>query len=405
MADPDDKSADPDSDSADNDFAAMFAETAQAKTKSAGKRPRVGDQIKGKVISVGKDTVFVDVGGKAEGALERSQVTDKDGKLMVNPGDLVEARVVGDQGGSLQLRIRVGRGPEAKAELTQAMDLGIPVEGTVTEVVKGGVSVDVAGVRGFVPASQMDARFVEDLSTYVGQRLTFKITRYEASPRGGNLVLSRRVLVEEENQKLATETRKKLVPGAVLRGKVVGFKPFGAFVDIGGIEGMLHVSELGYARVEKPEDILTMGQEVDVAVLEIKPGEKGDRISLSLKALADDPFRAATTNLHEGSRVKGTITRLQPFGAFIEIMPGVEGLVHISELGAGKRINHPKEAVEVGQTVEATVLAVDHERRRLSLSLGAGNDGASPEDMAAAKPNPQAKLGTFGDLLAKFKKK
>lgn len=389
----------------DDDFATMFAETDQAKTKSAGKRPRVGDQIKGKVISVGKDTVFVDVGGKAEGALERSQVTDKDGKLLVNPGDLVEARVVGDQGGSLQLRIRVGRGPEAKAELTQAMDLGIPVEGTVTEVVKGGVSVDVAGVRGFVPASQMDARFVEDLSIYVGQRFTFKITRYEASPRGGNLVLSRRALVEEENQKLATETRKKLVPGVVLRGKVVGFKPFGAFVDIGGIEGMLHVSELGYSRVEKPEDILTMGQEVDVAVLEIKPGEKGDRISLSLKALADDPFRAAVTNLHEGSRVKGTITRLQPFGAFVEIMPGVEGLVHISELGAGKRINHPKEAVEVGQTVEATVLAVDHERRRLSLSLGAGNDGASAEDMAAAKPNPQAKLGTFGDLLAKLKKK
>ncbi len=389
----------------DDDFATMFAETDQAKTKSAGKRPRVGDQIKGKVISVGKDTVFVDVGGKAEGALERSQVTDKDGKLLVNPGDLVEARVVGDQGGSLQLRIRVGRGPEAKAELTQAMDLGIPVEGTVTEVVKGGVSVDVAGVRGFVPASQMDARFVEDLSIYVGQRFTFKITRYEASPRGGNLVLSRRALVEEENQKLATETRKKLVPGVVLRGKVVGFKPFGAFVDIGGIEGMLHVSELGYSRVEKPEDILTMGQEVDVAVLEIKPGEKGERISLSLKALADDPFRAATTNLHEGSRVKGTITRLQPFGAFVEILPGVEGLVHISELGAGKRINHPKEAVEVGQTVEATVLAVDHERRRLSLSLGAGNDGASAEDMAAAKPNPQAKLGTFGDLLAKLKKR
>ena len=391
----------------DDDFAAMFAATEQAKPKGASKRPRVGDQIRGTVISVGKDTVFVDVGGKAEGALERSQVTDKDGKLLVNPGDVVEARVVADQGGSLQLRIRVGRGPEAKAELSQAMELGIPVEGTVTEVVKGGVSVDVAGVRGFVPASQMDARFVEDLSTYVGQRLTFKITRYEASPRGGNLVLSRRALVEEENEKLATETRKKLVPGVVLRGKVVGFKPFGAFVDIGGMEGMLHVSELGYQRVEKPEDVLTLGQEIDVAVLEIKPGDKGDRISLSLKALVDDPFRAATSTLHEGARVKGTITRLQPFGAFVEISPGVEGLVHISELGAGKRINHPKDAVSVGQAVEATVIAVDHERRRISLSLGASNDGASAEDVAAmrAAPSSSAKLGTFGDLLAKFKKK
>jgi small subunit ribosomal protein S1 len=389
----------------DDDFAAMFAATEQSKTKSANKRPRVGDQIKGTIISIGKDTVFVDVGGKAEGALERSQVTDPDGKLLVKAGDAIEARVVSDAGGSLQLRIKLGRGPEAKAELAQAQELGIPVEGLVTEVIKGGVSVDVAGVRGFVPASQMDARFVEDLSVYVGQRLQFKITRYEASPRGGNLVLSRRALVEEENEKLAAETRKKLVPGVVLRGKVVGFKPFGAFVDIGGIEGMLHISELGYQRVEKPEDILRIGQELDVAVLEVKPagpGDKHDRISLSLKALANDPWRDATANLHEGARVKGTITRLQPFGAFVEIAPGVEGLVHISELGAGKRINHPKEAVAVGQPVEATVLAIDHEKRRLSLSLGDKNDGASAEDVAAAaRPAAQAKLGTFGDLLAK----
>ncbi len=158
-------------------------------------------------------------------------------------------------------------------------------------------------------------------------------------------MLSRRALVEEENEKLAAETRKKLVPGVVLRGKVVGFKPFGAFVDIGGIEGMLHVSELGYSRVDKPEDILRLGQELDVAVLEIKPagaGDKHDCISLSLKALAADPWRDSTANLHEGARVKGTITRLQPFGAFVEIAPGVEGLVHISELGAGKRINRPQ---------------------------------------------------------------
>ncbi|HEY4240192.1 MAG TPA: S1 RNA-binding domain-containing protein, partial [Kofleriaceae bacterium] len=232
-----------------------------------------------------------------------------------------------------------------------------------------------------------------------------KISRYEASPRGGNLVLSRRALVEEANEKLAAETRKKLVPGVVLRGKVVGFKPFGAFVDIGGLEGMLHVSELGYQRVEKPEDILSLGQEIDVAVLEIKPGEKGDRISLSLKALADDPWRDQVAKLHEGARVKGKVTRLALFGAFVEIAPGVEGLVHISELGAGKRINHPKEAVSVGQEVEATVLQVDPERRRVSLSMGQSNDGASAEDLAAAKPHPNAKLGTFGDLLAKFQKK
>jgi len=375
----------------DEDFAAMFAESERDKPRA--KRPKIGDVIKGKVITIGKDAVFVDIGGKAEGQLDKSQVSDSDGKLFVNIGDVLEARVVSDAGGTLVLRTKLMRGPEARAELAQAFELGIPVEGLVNEVVKGGVSVDVAGVRGFCPASQLDTRFVEDLTSYIGQRLTFKITRYE--PR--NLVLSRRALLEVEQEKQATETRKKLVPGAVLRGKVVGFKPFGAFVDVGGIEGMLHISELGFGRVEKPEDVLRLGQELDVAVLKIE----GDRISLSLKALASDPWQDATAQLAEGTRVKGTITRLQPFGAFVEIAPGVEGLVHITELGAGRRINHPKEVVAVGQQIEASVLSIDHEKRRLSLSMAASHD-ASADEVAAATKAPQ-KLGTLGDLLSRKK--
>jgi small subunit ribosomal protein S1 len=385
----------------EEDFAAMLAASEAGAPRT--KRPRVGDMVKGRVVSLGKETVFIDVGGKAEGVLDRSQVTDADGKLLVKLGDTIEARVVADAGGVLELRTKLGgRGPEVRAELQQAQELGIPVEGVVTEVVKGGVSVDVGGVRGFCPASQIDARFVEDLSTYVGQRLTFLVTRYEAR----NLVLSRRALVEEEKEKRAVETRKKLEPGAVLRGKVVGFKPFGAFVDLGGIEGMLHVSELGYSRVERPEDVLALGQEIDVAVLRVDhvsgPGERGDRVSLSLKALASDPWRETTAGLSEGARVKGTITRLQPFGAFVEIAPAVEGLVHVSELGAGRRINHPKEVVSVGQQVEAVVLAIDHERKRLSLSMAASKDASADEVAEAAKAHAApAKLGTLGDLLKK----
>ena len=381
----------------DEDFAAMLAESERGRPK-ANKRPRVGDQVTGKVISIGKDAVFVDVGGKAEGMLDRAQVTDKDGKLTVQVGGELEARVVADAGGTLTLRVRVARGPEARGELVQAAELGIPVEGTVTEVIKGGVAVDVAGVRGFCPASQIDARFVEDLATFVGQKLVFRITRYEAR----NLVLSRRALLEEENAKRAAETRKRLEPGAVLRGKVVGFKPFGAFVDIGGIEGMLHISELGYSRVERPEDLLTLGQEVDVAVLKIEPGEKGERISLSLKALANDPWRELVGRLTAGMRVKGKVARLQPFGAFVELEPGVEGLVHISELGAGRRINHPKEVVAVGQDVEAVILTIDGERRRIGLSMAASADG-SAEDVAEVTraQAPSGRLGTFADLLKK----
>lgn len=386
----------------DDDFAAMFAESEKGAPRQ--KRPKVGDMIAGKVISLGKDAVFVDVGGKAEGVLDREQVSDKEGKLLVKVGETIEARVVGDQGGVLELRVKVARGPQASAELQQAFELGLPVEGTVTEVIKGGVSVDVAGVRGFCPASQIDARFVEDLSTYVGQKLTFRITKYEAR----NLVLSRRALVEEEKEKLASVTRKKLEVGLVIRGKVVGFKPFGAFVDIGGLEGMLHISELGFSRVEKPEDVLRLGQEIDVAILKVEPGEKGERIALSLKALANDPWNDATAHLREGQRLKGKVTRLQPFGAFVEVAPSVEGLVHISELGAGRRIQHPKEVVSIGQDVEATVLAVDHERRRLSLSLAASKDGSAEDVAEVAKVQAQtqsAKLGTFGDLLQKAKKK
>lgn len=387
----------------DEDFASMLADFESAKPRADKRRPRVGDVVKGAVISIGKDAVFIDAGGKAEGVLERSQVSDNEGKLLIKIGDVVEARVVADAGGVLTLRVKLGRGPEARAELQQAQELGIPVEGVVQEVVKGGLSVDVAGVRGFCPASQIDARFVEDLSTYVGQRLTFRITRYE--PR--NLVLSRRALVEEEKQKLAIETRKKLEPGLVMRGKVVGFKPFGAFVDIGGVEGMLHVSELGYSRVERPEDVLTMGQEIEVAVLKVEQtverGKPMERISLSLKALANDPWRDVTASLTEGQRVRGKITRLQPFGAFIELAPAVEGLVHISELGAGRRINHPKEVVAEGQDVEAVVLAIDHERRRISLSLASSDDASAAEVAEVSRAQPSSKLGTFGDLLMRKK--
>jgi len=386
----------------DDDFAAMYAASEKDKPRAA-KRPRVGDMVKGKIVSVSKEAVFVDLGGKAEGQLERSQVSDHEGKLLVKVGDTIEARVASDAGGALLLRTKLGRGSEARADLQQAADLGIPVEGLVTEVVKGGLSVDVVGVRGFVPASQIDTRFVEDLAPFVGQRLTFRITRYESR----NLVLSRRALLEEENAVKAAELRDKLVPGLVVHGKVVGFKPFGAFVDLGGIEGMLHVSELSHSRVEKPEDILALGQAVDVVVLKIEPaqGKEKERISLSLKALGNDPWSDAVAKLAEGQRVKGKVVRLQPFGAFVEISPGVEGLVHISELGAGRRINHPKEAVSVGQEVEATVLGVDAERRRLSLSLAAAREhAATNEELAQETKRAPDKLGTFGDLLSKLKK-
>jgi len=393
----------------EDDFAAMFAAAEASAGKQTRRRPKPGDLIAGRVISIGKDAVFIDLGGKAEGMVDRSEVSDKDDQLLVAIGDTVEARVVDDTAGAIRLRVKIGRGPEARAELAQAAELQIPVEGTVTEAVKGGVVVDVAGVRGFCPASQLDNRFVDDLTTFIGQRHTFLISRYEPGPRG-NLVLSRRALVEAEQAKKAAELRGTLAVGATVKGTVVGFKPFGAFVDLGGIEGMLHVSELGHGRVERPEDVLALGQVVEVQILKIEPDDKGkrDRVALSLKALTADPWLDATRHLGEGMHVHGKVTRLQPFGAFVEIAPGVEGLIHISELGAGRRVNHPREVVAVGQEVEAAIVSLDPDKRRIGLSLAAAaRDQASAADAAAvahAQAQAPARLGTFADLLAKAKK-
>jgi len=387
----------------DDDFAAMFAqvEASQPKGKAA-RRPQPGDVVKGLVTSIGKDAIFIDVGGKAEGVLDREQVALPDGTLRLKVGDTVEARVAGERGGSLVLRVKMGKGPEARAELVQALELGIPVEGKVTGIIKGGLEVDVAGVRAFVPASQMEARFVEDLTPFVGQRFEFRVTQYER----GNLVLSRRALLEEENARRAQETKGKLAVGVVIRGKVTGFKPFGAFVDIGGMDGMLHVSELGFSRVEKPEEVLTLGQELDVQIIKIEEGEPGKRprIGLSLKAMLEDPWHEQTKAFTPGARVRGTITRLQTFGAFVEVAPGLEGLIHISELGAGRRLNHPKEAVKVGQEVEVEILSIDPDKKRLSLSMGAAEKSIEREELAEARavtPAAPARLGTFADLLAK----
>lgn len=387
----------------DEDFAAMFAEAESSKPKGkAAKRPAPGDVVKGVVTSIGKDAVFVDVGGKSEGVLDREQVVGPDGELRLRIGDTIEARVAADKNGTLVLRVKMGKGPEARAELVQALELGIPVEGKVSGLIKGGLEVDVAGVRAFVPASQIEARFVEDLAPYVGQRLTFRVTQYER----GNLVLSRRALLEEENARRAEETKGKLVVGAVIRGKVTGFKPFGAFVDLGGIDGMLHISELGFSRVEKPEEVLTLGQELDVQIIKMEDAEPGKRprIGLSLKAMLEDPWHEQTKNFTPGAKVRGVITRLQTFGAFVEVAPGLEGLVHISELGAGRRLNHPKEAVKVGQEVEVEILGIDPDKKRLSLSLAAAEKTAEREQLDEARalsPAAPTHLGTFADLLSK----
>jgi small subunit ribosomal protein S1 len=390
----------------EEDFAAMFA--ASEKEAPRGRRPKlaVGDRVRGKVASIGHEVTVLELEGGGEGTLETLELRDDDGQLTAAVGDAVEARVVGlgEKAGFVYLRRGASRGVDPKTGLAEAATTGLPVEGLVTGVNKGGLEVTVSGVRAFCPVSQLDLRPVADPAAFVGQKLLFRVTRFEDDRRGPNVVLSRRALLEEEMRARAVDTRAKLVPGAVLHGTITALKDFGAFVDVGGIEGLLPASEIGFQRGTRPADVLAVGQPVTVQVMRIEKRDdpkRPEQVSFSLKALERDPWDEAAATLRAGALVKGRVTRAEPFGAFVELAPGVEGLLHVSELGAGKHLRHAREAVKPGDAVEVTILAVDTEKRRISLGLGAREDAVDDEGrVAAARASGSGGgMGTLGDLL------
>jgi small subunit ribosomal protein S1 len=389
----------------ENDFEALLRELEKTEQAMLGEAPKVGEKVKGTVIEIGSEQVFVDLGGKAEAVMDVANLKDAEGNVTVAVGDPLEAVVasIDADTGALILGSRHGRQLHGSAELEEAFRQGLPVEGHITGTTKGGLEVQVAGHRAFCPASQADIRFIEDLSTLVGERCAFRITKYEGGRRL-NLVVSRRALLEEEQAALAVETRAQLKEGAVLTGTVTGMKDFGAFIDLGGVEGMVHVSELALGRVRHPEEVLAIGQQVEVSVLRIEQTDnpkRPEKIALSIRALAKDPWSDVADRYRSGARVAGKVTRTQPFGAFVELEPGLEGMVHISELGAGRRINHPDEVLSAGQRVTATVINVEPERRRISLSLSEESTTAKSASPAAApaESDTSSGLGTLGDLL------
>ncbi len=394
------------------DFASLFGEFEKQQATTGNKEPRTGDRVSGIVVSIQSDNIYVDLGSKTEGIVEREELTDDEGKLTVKVGDSIEIVVSGkdESSGTLMLGSQHARRMHGIEGLQQAYDDQTPVEGHVTGTIKGGLEVAMSSVRAFCPASQIDINYVEDLETFVGERLAFRITKIEGG-RHPNLVVSRRALLEEEQQALATETRAHLEVGAVMSGRVSSLKEFGAFIDLGGVEGMVHISELAFGRVEHPQDILSVGQEVEVSVLKIEKTDNPrhpERIALSIRALARDPWRDVLTDYPVGAQVQGTVSRVQPFGAFIELASGVDGLVHISELGAGRRISHPQEVVSVGDRVQARVLSVDMEKHRIGLSLDKkyeAEESARPEVKVADYAKPEQGFGTLGDLLKESMKK
>ncbi len=390
--------------------------------------PAPGEKVSGTILSITDESVFVDLGTKSEAVIATSEVKDKEGKVTVAVGETIEASVAGvdPASGAIQLRKKAGGGhgggarkQEISDELRQAYELKIPVEGMVTGFNKGGAEVKIFGLRAFCPVSQLDLGFVKEALPYVGNKYTFRIIRLEEGKGRPNVVVSRKALLEEEQNAKAAEIRAKLAPGQVLKGKVTSLAAYGAFVDIGGIEGLLHVSEIGHARLAHPNEVLSEGQEVEVQITKIEPGKDGrERISLSRKSLEADPWQETATRFKEGQELDGIVKRLETFGAFVEIAPGIEGLMHISELakvaraaqaaksggkpgaargggmGGELRLKHAREGAQLGQALKVKVLGVDAAKRRISLGAAVEDDHA---DYREFKKERERSQGGGGD--------
>jgi small subunit ribosomal protein S1 len=336
-----------------------------------------GEVVRGKVVRVDKDEVLVDIGYKSEGVIPVSELSIR---RSVNPadevqlGDEVDALVMTkeDAEGRLILSKKRARFEIAWKRIEGAAESGEPVDGTVIEVVKGGLILDL-GVRGFLPASLVDIRRVQDLDEFMGQTLRCKVIELNRSRN--NVVLSRRAVLEEERREMRQAILDRLSPGDVVEGTISNIVDFGAFVDLEGIDGLIHISELSWSHVNHPSELLDIGERVRVKVLDIDRDRQ--RISLGLKQTQSDPWQEVIDAYDQGDVVEGRVTKVVTFGAFVEIRPGVEGLVHISELAA-HHVENPREIVTQGDAVHTKIIEMDADRRRLSLSLKRVEEGEAP---------------------------
>jgi small subunit ribosomal protein S1 len=353
------------SDDSGDSFASLFEQAATSTTRA--KRPRVGDRLEAVVVKVGHESVFVELDGKQQAFIDAAEVRAPDGTMTVKEGDIVRAIVleVDDREGYVRLGKTMGRASNV-AGLEQAKANGLPVVGKVTGVNKGGIEVEIGGARAFCPMSQIGSKFVEDASSLVGQSLSFMVT--EIRDGGKAVVVSRRAALAQEATQAQRETLSRLGVGVVVRGTVTGVRDFGAFVDLGGVEGLIPRSEIAHDRGVSTSDALKAGDVVEVMVKDIKEvtpsrrGEATQKITLSLKALKADPWDGL--ELPIGQVLDGTVARVVDFGAFVKLAAGVEGLLHASELG-GKGQEHKKWSP--GQAVSVVVKSIDRDAKKLSL--------------------------------------
>ncbi|MGA7874724.1 MAG: 30S ribosomal protein S1 [Desulfoferrobacter sp.] len=362
-------------------------------------RLRPGQKVKAQILKITSEWIFLDLGRKSEGYLSTKEVLDKEGNITVKEGDKIEAYYLPREDQEQLFTTKLGSGEVRNSYLEEAWHSGIPVEGLVEKEIKGGFEVKIAGnMRGFCPYSQMGLQRVEDPRVYVGERVSFKITEY--SERGRNLVLSNRMVLEEERRRQKESLKETLHEGMTVKGVITSIRNFGAFVNIGGVEGLIPISEISYGRVEDVHEYLSVDQEVEIVITKLDWDK--ERYSFSLKKALPDPWEDIGSKYPEGSRHSGTVARLANYGAFITLTDGVDGLIHISRLRGEKRINHPREVLNVGQSIDVKIEAVDAENKRLSLSLAVGEQEekkAEAEDFKNYMGRASSSMGTLGDLL------
>lgn len=360
-----------------------------------------GEKVEAVITTVTKDGVFIDLGGKTEGYVAVNEFMDDENNITIKEGDTINAYFLSSRNNEMLFTTRLSGDTTGNEHLEDAYRNRIPLEGLVEKEIKGGFEVKIAGnIKAFCPYSQMGLHRVKNADQYIGQHLTFKIIEY--GEKGRNIIISNRIVLEEERQKEKEALMESLEEGMTVSGEITSIQKFGAFVDIGGIEGLIPISEISWGRVEDISSSLSVGQKVDVAIKKLDWGN--DKFSFSLKEILPNPWDDIGLKYPEGSSHTGKVVRLAPFGAFVTLEPGIDGLVHISELGKGKRINHPREVLEENQTIEVKISRVDEEEKRLSLAMVSNEqdseDSASYKKyMAGTSKKSSGSFSTLGDIL------
>src|SRR5690242_10989107 len=357
----------------EEDFAALFAESLSQE------EAREGEILRGTVIAVGKDYAIVDIGYKSEGQVPLEEFRNADGSIGVAPGDVVDVLLESRENDAGMCVLSKEKADRLKVwdEISGACERDELIEGVISARVKGGLSVTIrGGVKAFLPGSQVDLRPVRNLDAFIGKSHRFKVIKF--NKKRGNIVLSRRVLLEKERAELKGMTLEKLKEGQIVEGIVKNLTEYGAFIDLGGIDGLLHITDMSWGRITHPSEMFQVGDHVRVKVL--KFNVETERVSLGLKQISEDPWTHAQEKYPPGTVVRGKVVSLKDYGAFIELEEGIEGLVHVSEMSWTRRVKHPSKVVAVGDTVEAVVLDIDPRQNRISLG------------MKQLEPNPFASL-------------